>query len=403
MRNILLINSLAGGGAERQVSSISKYLKIHKIFLLERGVKYTVNSDLEILLNYTFKSSIIKTFLIPFYAFLLARKIKQNDIIVSFLERSNFVNIFTKLLFKSHKCIICERTYPSISFQNGLKKINKIFIRYLYRYADQIITNSYGVKSDLMSNFKLRKQNIKVIYNFFDEKRITLNTRENLGSIDQIFLSPTIINIGRLSKPKGQWHLIRIFASLKEKIDNSKLVILGEGPLKDYLIKLSRSYQLRTYSIWNNDIIDENYDIYFFGFQNNPFSFIHKSTIFILTSLWEGFPNVLVEAMFCGVPVVSTDCRSGPREILSPNSDLHHQTEKMEFGEFGILLPAFDGNDFLSDSMLTDKERLWEECLGKILKDEVLLERYRILALKRAKHFSDLSKIQIWNEILYGS
>ena len=112
----------------------------------------------------------------------------------------------------------------------------------------------------------------------------------------------------------------------------SKLIILGDGELSDDLIKLSGNLGLKTFSLIGNVQVDDSHDVYFFGFQENPFKFISKSKLFLLSSLYEGFPNVIVEAMACGIPIISSDCKSGPREILTEDSS-NKKITKAEYGK----------------------------------------------------------------------
>jgi glycosyltransferase involved in cell wall biosynthesis len=176
-------------------------------------------------------------------------------------------------------------------------------------------------------------------------------------------------------------------------------MILGEGELKDYLVKLSEELGLKTY-IWDRDKLSESFDVYFLGFQKNPFKFIARSKLFVFPSLWEGFPNVLVEAMACGMPVVSSDCRSGPREILASNTDFNYQTQKPEFAEYGIIMPVFEVKYKSAEELLGEKERMWVETVDKLLEDENLRKHYSEKAKQRAEDFR-IEKILIeWRNIL---
>jgi glycosyltransferase involved in cell wall biosynthesis len=193
--------------------------------------------------------------------------------------------------------------------------------------------------------------------------------------------------------------LLRVFKALKEKHKDLKLVILGEGELKDYLVKLSEELGLKTY-FWDRDALSESFDVYFLGFQKNPFKFIARSKLFVFPSLWEGFPNALVEAMACGVPVVSSDCRSGPREILAPNTDFSHQTQKPEFAEYGVLMPVFDVKYKTAKEPLEEREIMWVETIDKLLEDESLRKNHSEKAKQRAEDFRIEKIVQEWKEVL---
>jgi N-acetylgalactosamine-N,N'-diacetylbacillosaminyl-diphospho-undecaprenol 4-alpha-N-acetylgalactosaminyltransferase len=118
------------------------------------------------------------------------------------------------------------------------------------------------------------------------------------------------------------------------------LFILGTGPLKERLIEYARRIELIACDCSGDKPVDIHADVFFGGFHQNPFKFIGRSKVFVLTSETEGLPTVILEALACGVPVISVDCPSGPREILAPESLFNFQlNDKVEFAKFGILVP----------------------------------------------------------------
>ena len=394
---LLLLNSLAGGGAEKVAIRLSEHLPISNFILLERDVKYKTDKPIFFLSNHSTKTSpIIKTLSIPTYAYKLSKFLERTSLIVSFLERANFVNIISKL-FKKHRAIISVRMDQQTGHV-GLRKLNKLLVRILYPKADLIIAVSHGVKESLTS-LGIEEEKIKVIYNPYPIDEIRELAKEPLGSYEEIFKHPVLITAGRLTKPKGQWYLLRVFKALKEKHKDLKLVILGEGELKEYLVKLSEELGLKTY-VWDRDKLSESFDVYFLGFQKNPFKFIARSKLFVFPSLWEGFPNALVEAMACGVPVVSSDCRSGPREILAPNTDFNYQTQKPEFAEYGVLMPVFEVKYKSAEEPLREREIMWVETMDKLLEDESLRKHYSEKAKQRAEDFRIEKIVQEWKDVL---
>ena len=393
----LLINSLAGGGAEKVAIRLSEHLPISAFILLELDIKYKTDKPIFFLSNHSSKTSpIIKTLSIPIYVYKLSKFLEKPSPVVSFLERANFVNIISKL-FKRHKAIISVHMDQQTGHV-GLRKLNKLLVRILYPKADLIIAVSHGVKESLI-NLGIEEEKIKVIYNPYPIDEIRELAKEPLGSYEEIFKYPVLITAGRLTKQKGQWYLPRVFKALKEKHKDLKLVILGEGELKDYLVKLSEELGLKTY-VWDRDNLSESFDVYFLGFQKNPFKFIARSKLFVFPSLWEGFGNVLVEAMACGVPVLSSDCRSGPGEILAPNTDFSHQTQKPEFAEYGVLMPVFELKYKSANERLEEREIMWIEKIDKLLEYESLRKNYSDKAKQRAEDFRIEKIVQEWKEVL---
>lgn len=377
-RIYILINSLGPGGAERQVAILLKYLNFDALILLEKDIIYkTKNSEIIFLSSFKNKGSpILKSFYIPIYVYKLSKILNDRDIVISFLERSNIVNVLTKIVFNKHKAIISERTLPQKAFRRLIPSalFNLFFIKYLYHFADLITVNSHIDLREI--NPKI--SDIKVIPNPFEIKRIANLSKEEIIEEKTLFdRNRIIITTGRLTFAKGHWHLIRAFTRIKSEVRNVKLVILGEGNLRKKLETLIKRLNL----------ID---DVFLLGFKENPFKYIAHSEVFILSSLWEGFPNALIEAMACKVPVISTNWSITASYIL--NSTPISEVDEPKFCRYGIIIPNLE-EKFLSYKVpLTENEIIMADTIIRLLKDKKLIRRYSLLAFSRANDF-DVSKI----------
>jgi glycosyltransferase involved in cell wall biosynthesis len=325
-----------------------------------------------------------------FLRILKVKKLKKENpkgAVISFLEYPNLINLITP---KHGKTIISVRNHMSTKHHTGIKaKIWNATIRYLYPKADLIIVVSEEIKKDLINNYYINPNKIKVIYNSYDIENIQRLAEEEMeDEYKNIFKKPVIITAGRLNKQKGQWHLIRAFAKVQETIPDAKLVILGEGELEQYLKNLSKDSGLEE-------------DVHFLGFKENPFKYIANSKLFVMSSLYEGFPNALAEAMACGVPVISSDCLSGPREILAPSEygkvDIDYKVNETRFG---VLLPVCDGKKYEASDNITKEEQGMANAIIKLLKDSDMWNFFSSQSLKRIQDFEINNIIKEWESII---
>jgi len=377
MNILFLINEFERGGAERVVSYLlNQPPKSHPeivpiLFTLEKSdYAYSISDKIKIYSGSKYHSSnFIKFIKLPFLALRLKRIIKQNNVkkVISFLTRANYVNILSRYCGSDHHCIISERNTPSLVYGSWSMTdiINRLLIRYLYPSCEEIIAVSKGVQIDLEDKFHISEDKISVIYNPYDIVQIKQKSQEDPKHVWLENISyTTIINIGRLEKQKNQTLLLRAFKQVNDRHPESRLLILGEGSERKHLSKLIRDLG-----------IDSKVQIP--GQQNNPFTYLSKADLFVLSSDFEGFPNVLVEAMVCGCPVISTDCPSGPNEIITHNIN-------------GILVPIGDIDAMSSAIVLLIKNNQLRNTLIKNAKkrvsdfslDKIINQYYQLLLNK---------------------
>ncbi len=214
-------------------------------------------------------------------------------------------------LVRDVRIVVVEHNTLSVALTDRfesrvVRSVVLLLTRWLYRRADAIVGVSDGVSRDLEAALGLPAGSVTTIYNPVDTNRITAAIDEQVPKhLEAAFFRlshPVVITTGRLVAAKAHHDLLDAFALLPESHRGS-LVILGEGPLRGELEEQARHLGVAD-RIWMP------------GFIDNPWWFIARADVFALSSHWEGHPLVLLEALACGVQIVSTDCPSGPAEIL---------------------------------------------------------------------------------------
>ncbi|MDO8805375.1 MAG: glycosyltransferase [Elusimicrobiota bacterium] len=398
----LLINSLFRGGAEKQFAALAQLLPHDAMLLLEDEIAQPADvSKIQILSGHSSStSSLVKTASIPLYARRLAAAVRPGDTVLSFMERANIVNVLAAKR-SGHRAVLCERTSPSGEFSGLRGALMRPLIRRYYPKAALVVANSAGVKKDLSDNFAVPPEKIRVIHNCCDAPGIgALAALPLPPGWAPVFERPVIAAGGRLTAAKGHWHLLRIFKELKKNLPGAALVLIGEGELRGYLTGLAAGLGLKTFP--GPGAPPPEADVYFTGFRENPYQFIAKARLFAFTSLWEGFPNALLEAMACGTPVASSDCASGPREILSPGTALTDRALTPDHAPYGLLMPVLSGARLPAGEPLEAEELAWVEKLSEMLAAPAALRSYSSAGLKRAADFDLPKTAALWLELLNG-
>jgi glycosyltransferase involved in cell wall biosynthesis len=250
-----------------------------------------------------------------------ALKKENPDILFSALYHANIIASLAAFLTPGYatRVVLSERNHLSSSLKD-VPLLRRLLLYPLivvsYRLADRIIAISNGVRDNLINDFHLPAEKALTVYNpvitpGFAEKISETAQHEWFQNRDY----PVVIAAGRLVPQKDYPTLLMAFARLTEK-NRARLLILGTGylelELKDLCLRLG--------------IADR---VAFIGQVDNPLAYMKQADLFVLSSAWEGFGNVLVEALYCGLPIVATNCPSGPSEIL-------------EGGKYGTLVPPKD-------------------------------------------------------------
>ena len=373
---IFLLTSLNKGGGERVASELSlnlpDWIEI-TIVLLKNQVSFPYKGKLVFLnlpIGNSFLSRVYCLFL-AMYRFKKITKEERPDYVVSFGAPANAINVLM-----SKKSILRIDSFMSSTCKGLEGAINKMLIKLLYNKSEKIISVSKEIADDLINNFGILKDKIEVIYNPIGIQEIHHLAKESLEPAhEEIFKSPVVISMGRLGREKNYRSLVKVFQEVKNKVTEAKLVIMGEGELKQELQRLIKD-------------LDLSDSVYLLGWQENPFKLLAKSKVFVLCSLWEGLPNAILEAMASGLPVISVDCRSGPREILAPKTEASQKAQNIEYEEFGILTPAFG---------VENSEAMLQQAIIKVLTDKRMADDLAKKSHQRAQDFDVRSIIRSWD------
>ncbi len=326
-QNISILSiSLGSGGAEKVISLLSKRLTLdynvtlvlfynHIHFPVPDEVKIVALSDKGPERPFYLKFFDLLNFIFKYRRFVKKEQIK---ISISFLAFPNLINGMVSALNKNVKTIISERGFPSDNVTSKLSLyISKIFYPIFYNKCDKLFSNSIHINEDLKENFGI-KIPMEVIYNPIEVPNKTivpkdLKTGEN---------SLKIITAGTLNTRKNQIMIIRALNEIKNK---DSLQILGAGHLQDYLSEEISNLKLENQVTLTGKVKDVN-------------AYLLNSNCFVLSSFTEGFPNALLEAMAIGLPCISTNCLSGPLELLNENEAIFIENGEFYIGKYGLLV-----------------------------------------------------------------
>ena len=242
-------------------------------------------------------------------------------------------------------------------------------IRLFCKCADRVICCSETICREVLEKYRCDKA--VTLQNPFDLKEVkALSEQEEAGlpwNEGRI-----LISMGREDAVKGFWHLIKSFSQVHAKLPDTKLMIIGMGEFLPYR-ELARKLG-----------IDDA--VYFTGLKKNPYPYLKEGSLYVLTSYYEGFPNAMVEAMSMGLPVIATDCMTGPREILEE--------------QYGILIPNMSPEEDFNPQNITKEERNLTQEIINLLEDNDKMEHYHKMSVKRAGDYtaeSYIEKIRSWS------
>lgn len=340
-RILFVINSLAGGGAERVFTTLiegsfdrASRFEIAVALLDDDEEAYEL-PDWVTVFRLDSRHSLRRSQV-------AIRKLVKKwrpDVALAFLTRANVVTIRAMRSF-GRSVLISERVNTSAHFASGrAAALSRFLVRRYYPRADRIIGVSQGVNDTLNDDFGVPESKMSVVYNPVDIDSIRRKAAETPSLAVE---SDDIVAMGRLVPNKNFSLAIRAFAKSSHP---GRLIILGDGPERDNLAQLAHE----------QGVADR---VLMPGFQSNPYAIMAHAGLFLLSSNAEGFSNALVEAMAVGMPIVATDCRSSPAEILEAKSP---EPGQYMSGRGGLLVPVDDVAAMASAISALENENLRRE------------------------------------------
>lgn len=350
-RVIFLIPSLGGGGAEKTASILIPVLAREfflKTVLLSNEQVHKLPQGLEVVaISPRTNSSLRHILRIPLQVSRLARMVRrlQIDSVLSFMEQANIINVLASG-FTGHRCFLSQRTNPlkQYEYKGLLGKLIMVASSRTYKRADKIICVSEEICTILAHTYGIDPCRLCFIPNPIDTSPIKV---ESIASTKAP--PPFILQVGRLNiAAKGQDLTLHAFKNLLREVPRLNLVFAGDGPDAAKLREMAKRLGIMK-------------KVFFMGWTSEPRALMLRANMLVHPSRYEGWPNVLPEALSCQCPVVAADCRTGPREIL-------------QNGKCGLLVPP-DNPEALTKAML------------KIYRNGDLQERLKSAGLARARDF----------------
>lgn len=313
LRVLLFTSTLGGGGAEKHLLRVANHLDREKFEVSLAVVKPCgeFESDLsaDVRKHHLNRRGTGSTTVRMFQSIKPLRQVirrERPDLIFSVMDLANLVSLTAgRGLEDRPKIVLGVQTPPSIAYGHSRHPVSTLILRLiprLYPKADQIVALSKGVAADLASLAPRMRERLTVIYNAGVEAEVLEGARESVPA-DELPDAPLVVACGRLRAVKGFSTLLDALVLVRKSVP-AHLWVVGEGEQRPFLEKKIKQLGLEGC-------------VRLLGFRQNPFKYMAAADLFVLSSLFEGFGNVIVEAMACGVPVVATRCPFGPGEIIA--------------------------------------------------------------------------------------
>lgn len=375
---LLMVPMLHQGGFERvcvkTARLMQEYYNVHILIFSSKDINFDITGLDVIDIDVPAQKGIVNKVINVLKRVKKTKKIKKDlgiDISYSFGSSANYVNVLSKGK---------ERVLTGLRCQTDMD--NKKNVRLFCSRSDQVLSCSKEIVRELERDYSYNRSTY--IYNPLDVSDVQDKGAEEIK--DYPFNEPdlkVISCMGRNDYIKGIWHLVKAFSLVEKAHPEARLIVLGAGDWSEYRDMA-----------WSLGIKEK---VAFPGVRKNPFPYVAKSDVYVCSSNHEGFPNAVLEAMALKKPLISADCKTGPREILLnvdqydalikeiPNGD--SITKPVE-GEFGILVPDMSEEVNMDPKDISDEERVLADQIIALLDSEEKMKHYSEKAYERALFYT---------------
>lgn len=387
---MLMVPMLHQGGFERvcvkTARLLQEYYNVCILIFSSKDINYDVTGLDVVDIDVPSEKGLVNKVLNVLKRVRKVRRIKKErniDICYSFGSSANYVNTLSRA---------GEKVLTGLRCQTDLESPRQV--KLFCRKSDQVLSCSKEIVRQLLSDFKYDRSTY--IYNPLDIQDIQNRAGETpddypfLGDDIKVFSCSA-----RNDYIKGIWHLVKAFSLVQYKHPEARLIVLGAGNWERYK-EMAKALKIKD-------------KVAFTGVKKNPFPYVAASDVYVCSSNHEGFPNAVLEAMALKKPVISADCKTGPREILLSDSEYEDlikeipdgsSIDKPIQGEFGILVPDMDQEENFDPEYITEGERMLASEMERILDDAQLLKKYSDKAYERALFYTPEKYKESIHEIL---
>ena len=374
---LLMVPMLHQGGFERVCIKTARLMQdfynVHILIFSSKDINFDITGLDVIDIDVPSQKGILNKVINVLKRVKKVKKIKKDlniNISYSFGSSANYVNVLSRQK---------EKVLTGLRCQTDMENPKQVNL--FCRKSDRVLSCSKEIVRQLHRDFNYDRSTY--IYNPLDTEDIQNKGSEEISDFPFAADTKVISCMGRNDYIKGIWHLVKAFSLVEKKHPEARLVVLGAGnwdAYKEMAQKLNLSDK-----------------IFFPGNRKNPFSYVAKSDIYVCSSNHEGFPNAVLEAMALKKPLISADCKTGPREILLSDNEYTKlitdipsgdSTKEAIEGEYGILVPDMGENVDMDITHITDEEKILADKITSLLDNPEKREQYTKKAFERALFYT---------------